>query len=110
MPPLPEWRVQRGWPMPAKAERQPEQALEALAVDATEAARICGVSRAMWWKLDRSGRCPQPVRVGRLKRWRVEELRAWLAMGCPPRSKMQASHYRRDKSRELDRLSKQSFI
>ena len=82
--------------------------IERLAVNAREAARICGLSTAMWWKLDRSGRCPRPIRVGRLKRWRVEELRAWLAMGCPPRSKTQAREYRRDKSKELGDLPKKS--
>jgi len=53
-----------------------------LAVGATEAARLCGVSRAMWYSLRKAGRVPRPVRLGGRVVWRVDELRAWLAAGC----------------------------
>ena len=82
--------------------------VDPLAVNARDAARICGISIAMWWKFDRSGRCPRAIRMGRLKRWRVEELKAWLAMGCPPRNKTQGRDYRRDKAKELGNLPKKS--
>lgn len=61
-----------------------------LAIPADEAARLCGVSRGFWWKLHSSGRCPLPVRLGRKTLWRVEELKAWLAAGCPERLKWNA--------------------
>jgi len=28
---------------------------------------------------------PQPVRIGRSLYWRTEELKAWVAAGCPDR-------------------------
>ncbi len=34
---------------------------------------------------DAGGRIPRPVRVGRSTLWRVEELHAWIAAGCPTR-------------------------
>jgi predicted DNA-binding transcriptional regulator AlpA len=57
-----------------------------LALPAKDAADLVGVSRAQWWKLHASGKIPLPVYLGtKAPRWRVEELRAWLAAGCPDR-------------------------
>jgi predicted DNA-binding transcriptional regulator AlpA len=57
-----------------------------LALPAREAAALVGVSRAQWWKLHASGKVPLPVYLGtKAPRWRVEELRDWLAAGCPDR-------------------------
>ena len=47
-----------------------------LLVSANQAAELCGVARATWWKLHSSGRCPLPVRVGGRTLWRVTKLRA----------------------------------
>jgi predicted DNA-binding transcriptional regulator AlpA len=55
-----------------------------LAVSAKDAAAICGVSRAQWWKLQAAGKVPPPVYLGsKAPRWLVDELRAWLAAGAP---------------------------
>jgi predicted DNA-binding transcriptional regulator AlpA len=55
-----------------------------LAVPAKSAAAICGVSRAQWWKLFSAGKVPAPVYLGaKAPRWRVDELRDWLAAGAP---------------------------
>lgn len=86
------------------AEPMPTPAPEALAVDAKQAARLCGVSRALWWKLDSSGRCPSPIRLGRRCVWPVDVLRAWLAAGCPPRDKARAERWRKAKAAELAAL------
>jgi predicted DNA-binding transcriptional regulator AlpA len=65
-------------------------AVTSLAVPAGGAARLCGVSRSQWWKLHASGKVPLPVYLGsKAPRWRVEELRAWLAAGCPDRQEWQ---------------------
>jgi predicted DNA-binding transcriptional regulator AlpA len=57
-----------------------------LAVSATDAAALVGVSRAQWWKLHAAGKVPLPVYLGsRAPRWRVDELRDWLAAGAPNR-------------------------
>ena len=57
-----------------------------LALSAKEAACLLGISRAQIWKLHSAGKIPMPVRLGtRAPRWRVDELRAWLAAGCPDR-------------------------
>jgi predicted DNA-binding transcriptional regulator AlpA len=57
-----------------------------LAVAAEGAAALCGISRAQWWKLHAAGKTPLPIYLGtKAPRWRVEELRAWLAAGAPDR-------------------------
>jgi predicted DNA-binding transcriptional regulator AlpA len=56
-----------------------------LLLRAAEAARLCGTSVRTWRNWDIAGKIPQPVRVGRKIFWRPEELKAWIAAGCPDR-------------------------
>jgi predicted DNA-binding transcriptional regulator AlpA len=64
----------------------PAVAVEPLLLAAAEAARLCGVSPASWYRLVSAGRCPAPVRLSRgCVRWRAEELRDWIAAFCPSR-------------------------
>lgn len=68
----------------------PNPTLQPLAVSAAEAARLCGVSRALWWRWHSAGRCPAPVRINRKTLWILDGpngLRAWLQAGCPERSR-----------------------
>src|SRR5262245_60582499 len=54
-----------------------------LAVTAAQAASLHGVSRAQW-KLHAMCKLPRPVYLGaKAPRWRVDELREWLAAGAP---------------------------
>ncbi len=84
--------------MPADTLAPP---IEPLAVDAVTAGRICGFGRASWWKLQLSGRCPAPIRVGRKVLWRVDELRQRVAAGMPPRDAAKLAEYRKAKTAEL---------
>lgn len=59
--------------------------LEPALVSAKDAAKLCGVGDRMWRTMNRDGRIPEPVRLGRRVLWRVEELRDWARAGCPPR-------------------------
>lgn len=61
--------------------------LHPLAVPAAEAAALLGVSRSQLYKLNSQGKLPSPIRLGtRAPRWRVSDLEAWLAAGCPDRA------------------------
>jgi predicted DNA-binding transcriptional regulator AlpA len=62
---------------------QPE--LDPLLVNARTAAVLCGKSLRTWRAWDAAGRIPRPVRIGRSTLWRLEELKAWAAAGCPRR-------------------------
>jgi predicted DNA-binding transcriptional regulator AlpA len=58
-------------------------AVEPLLVPAPEAARLCGVSAATWYRLKSAGKVPAAVTISSRVLWRVEELRRWCAAGCP---------------------------
>lgn len=57
-----------------------------LLIDARSAAAMCGRSERTWRTWDAGGLIPQPVRIGRSTMWRIDELKAWTAAGCPRRS------------------------
>jgi predicted DNA-binding transcriptional regulator AlpA len=55
-----------------------------LLVDADAVARMLNISPRTVWRLLSAGKLIEPVRVGGNTRWRVDELRQWIADGCPP--------------------------
>jgi len=59
--------------------------VSALLVTAKQAAAMCGKSLRTWRASDAAGWIPRPVRINRSTLWRVDELRAWVAAGCPRR-------------------------
>ncbi|MCA9198888.1 MAG: helix-turn-helix domain-containing protein [Planctomycetales bacterium] len=66
---------QEAKPIPGKPEPQ-------LADDET-IARMLGVCRKTVSRMADSGRMPSPVRLGRAKRWRINEVQSWISDGCP---------------------------
>ncbi len=54
-----------------------------LLLSATQVARTLGVSRSLLYEMKNSGRLPKPIRFGRRLVWSRDELRAWVAAGCP---------------------------
>lgn len=76
--------------MIARKHEQQADLGQRLAVSATDAANLLGISRAQLWKLHACGKLPLPARLGSKKPvWVVEELRAWLAAGAPDRQTWQ---------------------
>jgi len=65
--------------------------LEPLLLRAVQAAEVCGTSVRTWRIWDSTGKIPQPIRIGRVTFWRYDELRAWVAAGCPDRARWEAS-------------------
>jgi predicted DNA-binding transcriptional regulator AlpA len=60
-------------------------AVEPLLVPAPEAARLCGISEATWFRLKSAGKTPEPVKLGGRVLYRIEDLKLWVALGCPDR-------------------------
>jgi predicted DNA-binding transcriptional regulator AlpA len=58
----------------------------ALLLTASEAASLCHVVPRTWRTWHATGKIPQPIHIGRKPLWRPEELRAWIAAGCPDRA------------------------
>lgn len=48
-----------------------------------QAAEICGMSAQMFSSLHKAGKTPHVLKFGRLRRWRKEEIYAWIKAGCP---------------------------
>lgn len=57
-----------------------------LVYSARQLAVALGVSLRTVWRLAAAGKLPKPVRIGSGKRWRREEILAWIASGCPVRT------------------------
>ena len=55
-------------------------------VDVQDAAKLLSISPSLVRKLDRCGKMPEAIRLGRRKLWLVEELIAWNGAGCPSRA------------------------
>jgi len=48
-----------------------------------EAAQLVNVGERTLWRWSRSGTAPAPIKIGGAVRYRRNELRAWIADGCP---------------------------
>lgn len=57
--------------------------LPPLLVRADAAAAACGLSVRHWWALQAEGKIPAAIKCGRASLWRVDDLRRWVAWGCP---------------------------
>ena len=56
-------------------------------LDAPQVAAMLNVGISTFYRLNSSGRVPEPVRLGGAVRWRREEIKAWTEAGCPPRGR-----------------------
>lgn len=56
---------------------------EPLLITAKEFAQKLNVSLRQIWRMLSEGRIPQPVRLGGTVRWRLAEVKSWIAEGCP---------------------------
>jgi predicted DNA-binding transcriptional regulator AlpA len=61
-----------------------------LLVNAKTAAAMCSKSLRCWRSWNAAGWIPRPVRIGRSTLWRADELREWVAAGCPRRAEWEA--------------------
>lgn len=60
------------------------------AVDAREFGSILGLSVRTVRRLDQTGKIPRPIKIGGAVRWRLDEIKNWLASGCPDRKNWEA--------------------
>ena len=52
-------------------------------IAADRVAGLLGVSERTIWRLASAGRIVGPVKVGRCSRWRLQDVKRWIAAGCP---------------------------
>ena len=60
---------------------------EPLLLDVAGLTRQLSVSRSALYQWLASGRLPSPVKLGRRVLWRLDEIRQWVAEGCPSRTR-----------------------
>ena len=53
-----------------------------LLITARKLAQLLEVSTRTLWRLRSAGQLPEPMRLGGAVRWRLDEVRAWIAGGC----------------------------
>jgi predicted DNA-binding transcriptional regulator AlpA len=68
----------------AAAERIGGPESRAVAIDADACASRYGISKRHWLRLVDRGAAPQPIRLGRLVRWKLESLASWDTSGNKP--------------------------
>ena len=59
-------------------------------ISVAEAARMCGVSRAMMYQLVHSKAIPQPIKIGKRTLFSREVLEMWTRLQCPHGAKMES--------------------
>jgi excisionase family DNA binding protein len=57
---------------------------------AAEVAAALNSSERNVRRLNSAGHLPRPIKIGRLVRWRPDELRAWIDAGSPDRATWEA--------------------
>ncbi len=56
-----------------------------------DVAKVLGISLATLWRKISAGQIgPRPVKIGRIQRYRPDELQAWIRAGCPGRAQWDA--------------------
>jgi excisionase family DNA binding protein len=73
--------------MPANVTNPPTPTEQpAHLIDVQEVARRLGISDRTVWRLNSAGKLPKPITIGqKSKRWRADEIAAWVEAGCPDR-------------------------
>jgi excisionase family DNA binding protein len=59
--------------------------ITSLLLTASDVAVLLGISKRQVFRLSSAGQLPGRVKVGRLTRWRREDVQRWIEAGCPKR-------------------------
>lgn len=65
----------------------PSTPVAPLLIDADALAILLCISPRQVSRLNSAGKLPPSITLGRCRRWRVDEVREWIAAGGPPRSR-----------------------
>jgi predicted DNA-binding transcriptional regulator AlpA len=56
-----------------------------LLLAADKVAMLCGVSKRTFWRWESRGCVPRALWINKTKRWRKDDILAWIGNGCPSR-------------------------
>jgi excisionase family DNA binding protein len=60
-----------------------ESSFEPHLLTALQVARMLSVSKRQVWRLTSAGILPGRVKIGKLVRWRRDQIERWIVKGCP---------------------------
>jgi predicted DNA-binding transcriptional regulator AlpA len=63
--------------------------IESLLLRAEQAAALCGLSVSTWYALMTTGQVPPSIKLGKARLWRIDILRQWCQLNCPPIDKFE---------------------
>ena len=66
-----------------KSNTLPSGRTEPALISAVELAELLQVSTRTLWRLRSAGKLIKPIKLGGSTRWRLDEVEAWIADGCP---------------------------
>lgn len=72
-----------------------DTAVERLLITAAELSLLLNISTRTLWRLRSASQLPEPVRFGGTVRWRIDEIKKWIAEGCPNPQARENSRLRR---------------
>jgi predicted DNA-binding transcriptional regulator AlpA len=58
--------------------------IEPLLLRAEQAAALCGLAVSTWYSLMSSGQLPPSIKLGKARLWRLDILKQWTELDCPP--------------------------
>jgi prophage regulatory protein len=71
----------------ATGEWPPIETAESRLIGIDELAQLLDLSKRTIWRLRSAGQLPEPVRLGSAVRWRLDQVKKWIADGCPMQPK-----------------------
>jgi predicted DNA-binding transcriptional regulator AlpA len=77
-------------PAVARRAKVLTEPIEVLLVDTAQAATMIGVSVATWHRLRSAGKTPAPLHLAGSVRYRLEDLKLWVSLGCCDRKSFEA--------------------
>jgi excisionase family DNA binding protein len=87
----------------APAKTAASTPIDPLVYDTAELGQLLRLSKRTVRRHDAAGKIPRAVRIGGSKRFRADEVRDWLAAGCPSRAEWEQMQGARDSRRPATR-------
>jgi predicted DNA-binding transcriptional regulator AlpA len=60
-----------------------------LLIDSKALSKLLDLSQGTIYTMEKEGRMPAAIRIGKAVRWGLEEITAWIEAGCPDRANWQ---------------------
>ena len=57
-----------------------------LLINSNALSKLLNLSQGTIYNMEKEGRMPVAIRVGKAVRWSLDEIKAWIAAGCPERA------------------------